>query len=256
MNTVNHLWLQRGHVLPADELELNSHHWQFLQLDQGQAYWLEPARALKVGQGEVLVLLPHHRGSLRASQLSGVDFHTFCFCPELLTGLLTLADRHALETSLSGGQSPPRLLPASHPLARRFAKVARVRREENHLRLRCQLLALAVAVILAQITRPGFRTQSRPGPAAMTRFRALVSQMTDSEWNCYTACELARMCGCSQRHFGALFRNYFGVHLRIRRRDGKLTLPFHCSSCPSEAAEHSLAPCARRPWPEEIVAEK
>ena len=223
MKSIGHLFLRQEHLLPSEERELFSSGWQFVLVEHHQALWLASSTALDLQPGNMLLVFPQHRGRLRASQLGPVQLQTFNFHPELLAGLLTLWERHQLEECMGRTSSQPRLLSATHPYARQFARLVQEVSEKNSLLHRCRVLELAAAVLMEEILAPppcASRSASAP-----ERFRSLVAQMTDSEWLQYTARDLAAMCGCSSRHFIHLFHQHFGTSLRISRQDGALKLP-------------------------------
>src|SRR5262249_4810134 len=56
------------------------------------------------------------------------------------------------------------------------------------------------------------------------RFRELIQQMPDKEILNQSPDALAQLCGCSPRHFGRLFRRYFGVSLRTKQIELRLLL--------------------------------
>ena len=86
-----------GVQLELDELRLNpgqewgapGSQWQFIFLGSGMAYWLDGARHRELSQGEVLIISPGSRGTVRASQLGEAVLHGFRFEPASLFGFFT-----------------------------------------------------------------------------------------------------------------------------------------------------------------------
>ena len=68
--------------------------WALIRVSKGAAYWLGTATAKELAEGDVVAVAPGSKGCLRASQLGEVKLHYFHFCPELLSGFLTLSERH------------------------------------------------------------------------------------------------------------------------------------------------------------------
>jgi transcriptional regulator GlxA family with amidase domain len=57
---------------------------------------------------------------------------------------------------------------------------------------------------------------------ARERFRELIGRIPASELERQSAEELARQCGCSERHFSRLFREHFGHSLVPRKIELRL----------------------------------
>ncbi|MBI5387304.1 MAG: helix-turn-helix transcriptional regulator [Verrucomicrobia bacterium] len=241
MKATGHLLLQREVLSPSEERELAPCGWQFLQLEEGWAYWLWQHTAVEWHPGDLLVLLPHNRGHLRASQIGRVRFHTFHFCPELVTGLMTLQERRRLRELAGASRPQPRILPASQACARQFHRMAREASKASGLLSRCRMLELAITVIAEEILETPLPLER--GDSAGARFRQLASQMTDSEWSLCTVEDLARLCGCGVRHFRHLFRQQFGASMHVSRRNGRLVVPLEAPQCapvkdPDSPPEH------------------
>jgi AraC-like DNA-binding protein len=62
----------------------------------------------------------------------------------------------------------------------------------------------------------------RASPSVQDRFEQIVSHMPELELIHHSPEELARLCGCSPRHFGRLFRQQFGQSPRARQTELRL----------------------------------
>ena len=140
MKSTGHLCLTEVMVCRAEEWTPTLGGWHFLRLSQGQAYWLTESCAEDLAAGDVLVLPPTRQGLLRASQLGPVSLHYFRLCPELLSGMLALAERQYLDRMAAKSRLGPLTLNTSHPAALLFARICAEWREEAPLGLRAQLL--------------------------------------------------------------------------------------------------------------------
>jgi AraC-like DNA-binding protein len=193
--------------------------WRFLRLTGGAAYWLGDPRSRALVEGELLVIPPGAKGVVRASQLNEVVLHGFGFDPDSLCGLFTLGDRHSFQ---NGGGKPweVRFLPSTHPAAQRFAALAAGAAKNGELALRAEALLIVAEVLDDEMAQ--LHPHSSPNSAARHRFEEFIAQMPDSEIIHQTVAGLARLCGCSPRHFNRLFRRRFGDSIRARQTELRL----------------------------------
>ncbi|MDE3067122.1 MAG: helix-turn-helix transcriptional regulator [Verrucomicrobiota bacterium] len=156
-------------------------------------------------------MAPHTtRVAIRASQLGLLRLQFCQIQPELLNGLLTVAESQRLKI-LQGHPSPIFFFKADDLNGRRFARLVEQPGGER-LRVRCALLQLWAEGIAGLLGEPApAATGEKP---LRDRFRRLVEQMPEAEWlNCSSA-ELARQLHCSARHFCQLFHRRFGMSFR------------------------------------------
>src|ERR1044072_657671 len=92
------LFLHQSTLPASAEWEISPNGWRLVRLSKGQGYWRGGEAAREGREGEVLVLPPGMRGSVRASRISEVILHYFDFSPDSLSGLLTLAEREYFES--------------------------------------------------------------------------------------------------------------------------------------------------------------
>jgi hypothetical protein len=97
MKHQSHLALEDLDLAPCAEWEAAPQCWCFLRLAEGQGYWLGLGEAREVNLGDVLIVPPARAGLFRASQLGAVRLQQFRFCPELMSGLLTMAERRCFD---------------------------------------------------------------------------------------------------------------------------------------------------------------
>jgi AraC-like DNA-binding protein len=79
--------------------------------------------------------------------------------------------------------------------------------------------------IVAEIFDPalaGNMPSTGSGSSAADRFRQFVATMPEFELINYSPAELARLCGCSSRHFNRLFWKHFGASVRARQTELRL----------------------------------
>jgi AraC-like DNA-binding protein len=212
--------LDEVNLAPSGEWAARFPGWCFLRLQEGQAYWLEPGNTVAVNPGDLLVLSPVRGGVFRASQLGSARLHCFRFCPDLLSGFLTLVERNQLEALAASPPPNTCHLPATHPAARHFAQVCEEAQAGQGLWLRCRILEVAALVFEKELAHPA--AQTRSFLPASKRIRVFLSQLTEAEIMDLSSLELAARCGCSARTFNRLFRGNFGVSLRAKQTELRL----------------------------------
>lgn len=215
-----HLFVDELSLPPSSEWTVPFAEWCFVQLREGQGYWLEPGAFVATVSGELLVLSPQRHGGFRASALSRVILRYFRFCPELLSGVLTLAERTRLEQLAAKAPAVFAHLDGDHPAARLFAQASQPGAEERTLLTRCRLLEVAALVFTNHLERPG--ATPRSFLPASKRIRLFVTQLTEAEVLSVSARELAARCGCSLRHFNRIYQQCFGVSLRAQQTELRL----------------------------------
>jgi AraC-like DNA-binding protein len=225
MRALGHLRLAEITLAPGEEWLDETETWRFLRLSRGAAYWIEAARPRIFAERELLVLAPRAHGLIRASQLSEVVLHGFGFAPDLLCGFFTLTERHFLETGGATALGAVQFLPSTHPVTQRFAELAAARASEPDLVERVELLCLVATVFGERMA--GHRPTPSSASSAENRFQKIVAQMPDMEMINHTPEELARLCGCSPRHFTRLFRKHFGDSPRSRQTEMRLLKASH-----------------------------
>jgi AraC-like DNA-binding protein len=214
------LEVQELRLSPGQEWSTEPNQWRFIFLDSGTAYWLEAAKPRELARGELLIVTPAPEGLIRASQLAEVVLHWFAFRPEALLGFLSVAEREWIEHSATSVLGSVTCLPSTHPLSREMAALRNARQTDSQLLERAKALLLALRV-LAQ-SMPPLDAPLRRGGAAKERFDEIISRMPDAELIQHSSEELARLCGCTPRHFNRLFRVRFGTPTRVRQTELRL----------------------------------
>ena len=220
MSARGHLHTDEIKLPPGSEWMDETNAWRLVRVRGGAAYWLGPGLARPLSVGEVIVVPPGTSGTVRASQIGEVILDAFNFSLELILGLFTLTERHFIETGGALGLNQVRFLPSTHPVARQYAAMTDSSHRSNALGERID--ALAVVAAMFDVSLAGHRTAVPMGRSAGQRFQQLVASMPDSEMINHSPEELARLCGCSPRHFNRLFQKRFGVSARTRQTELRL----------------------------------
>jgi len=218
VKALGHLRIEEVKLAPGEEWSREAGPWCFVRISRGAAYWLETGRPRAVNQGELIILPPASKALLRASQIGEVLLQGFNFAPERLYGFFTLAERQILDHP--GNAAAVRFLPSTHPLVRRFVELVTATEPGQELPQRAAVLGLALACLNEQLAFPQHAMPRNV--SAQERFRQIVAQMPDTELIHHTAEQLARLCGCSSRHFNRLFREHFGQSPRARQTELRL----------------------------------
>jgi AraC-like DNA-binding protein len=221
MKYQSHLCLEEVDLHASGEWQLPPSCWSFVRVEQGQGYWLGRGENREMNLGDVFVAPPAAaKGAFRASQLTTVRLQHFQFCPELMSGLLSLTERQQFEKLAARGRLAIRVLPASHAMAKRFGEISLEQDGKNSLLRRCLLLEIVGSVFMKELS-PATRTEAAI-LSATKRIKVLLEHLTEEEFLNASADELAAYCGCSLRHFSRLFLQHFGVSLRSRQTDMRL----------------------------------
>src|SRR5258706_7211837 len=220
MNFQRLLFLNRSTLSPSVEWEISLSEWRFIRLSQGFGYWMGGSVVEELHEAEVLVIPPGASGRMRASQLGQLSFHYFDFAPEILTGFLTLAEQQYFEMLGRHGRPRVRVIPAAHKSSEEFTALVAASAQMSVLVLRCRMLHLTAAMFAEGITL--HESEMLPASSVEARFKELITEMPDGELLERTPEELARICGCSLRHFSRLFRRHFEVSLRAKQTELRL----------------------------------
>lgn len=221
MNLQGHLVLDDVMLGPSMEWTPRLAGWCFLRVQQGEGYWLgTEGGVVEAGAGDMLVLSPSCEGTFRASQLGPLTLQYFQFCPDLLSGLLTLVERKHLESLAQRGRHACLRIAADSPAASHFTEVCDLARTSNGLELRCRVLQVAAGVFEKAMERS--TPVQRSFLPASQRIRGFLNQLTEAEIMNLSPLELATLCGCSVRHFNRLFKASFGVALRAKQTEVRL----------------------------------
>jgi AraC-like DNA-binding protein len=220
MKFPGHLRLEQLPLEPGGEWMDESPAWRFVRLSKGEAYWLVATKPRVATAGELMVVAPNLKVDIRASQLGGAVLDAFFFCPGLLCGFFTLAERQFLENQAAQALDPIQFLPSTHPVSQGLAVLGERRHTHYELVQRGELLVLAL-LLFSQAMPVVEQAEGHSAPAH-DRFEQIISHMPDMELIRHSAEELARLCGCTPRHFSRLFRHQFGESPRARQTQLRL----------------------------------
>ena len=212
MTLASHLALTELTVPAGAEWTPPHEGWQLARLTGGQGFWLQYGQPTQIEAGAVLIIPPGASGEFHASILSPAQLSCFLWRPDLVTGILTAAERHYFVTVPSVSRPTVKTVPASHEIASRFAELATTETGEAALETRGRLLQLIGAVFREELKHA---TDTAPvSAAAVDRFRKLMAELTDGDLIHLAPHRVAEQCRCSQRHFGRLFHEEFGAPFR------------------------------------------
>ena len=214
------LELEEIRLNPGQEWTTRASLWRFIFLRTGTAYWLDAFRPRELAPGELLIVSPAPTGVIRASQLGEVVLHWFGFQPDSLLGFLSMAEREWIETGAATSMGGVNCLPSTHPISTEMAALCHSLNRDFRPVERAKALVLAIRVLTQSM--PGPSAEPRRGSAAKDRFDEIIARMPDSELIRHSSEELARLCGCTPRHFNRLFRTRFGTPTRARQTELRL----------------------------------
>jgi AraC-like DNA-binding protein len=212
-------------IAASGEWEPPQAEWTVLRVAAGQGYVEFPDDPRILNERDVVLLPAGGRSRFRASRLGRMQLEYFSLRLDLISGLLTVTERHRLEglaRELGGGG---RVVPAAQPLASEFGAIGALPGLTSSLRFRFELLRLFVALMAEELAPERLRPYEVAGVEA--RFRALLTSLSEPELLRSPLSDLARRCNCSARHFSRLFSRHFRMSLRAKQTELRLETARH-----------------------------
>jgi AraC-like DNA-binding protein len=218
----SHLWIEQTILRAGGELTPSAGSWIHYRVCFGTGYLLTGDKATELNAGDVVVAPPGPVFTVRASQLGSLALCHFALHLEQLRGLLTLPELRAIELGTGRNGLGLRLVPSEHPLAREFACVCQHRTSESGMVVRGELALLALRSLSASTAT----RVEEPAECATAegRWIKLASRMPESELLRHSPAELARLCGCTERHLRRIFRQFSGASLQSRQMDYRILM--------------------------------
>jgi AraC-like DNA-binding protein len=226
---------------PGQEWDVRADQWRFILMKRGSAYWLETSKPRELAPGELLVVSQGSPGLIRASQLSEVVLHWFAFRPGSIIGFLSVAEREWIEMHSAAALGFVASFPSTHPLVAEMANLRDSSSGENPVVRRAMALLLAFRLVTQAM--PRLRPDNHRAGAAGQLFDQIISRMPDADLIQHSSEELARLCGCTPRHFNRLFRARFGTPTRVRQTELRLVKARHLLESSSTPVAQVAAEC-------------
>jgi AraC-like DNA-binding protein len=206
-----------GEWLPCSQC---SQGWIIIRVADGAGYWLKEGTAGELNVGDGLVLGFDDKTKLRASMLYPIKLQFFTVQPQYLSGFLTVTSGHQFKTVSETLASYFLLFRADEWMGQEFARLVD-QSQGSGLSARCALLQFW-ADMAADILAPS-EPSSAGGNKLRERFQQLFKQISETQLTVSSLPELAQQLNCSIRHFRRLFREEFGVPLRVRQTELRLS---------------------------------
>jgi hemolysin activation/secretion protein/AraC-like DNA-binding protein len=213
-----HLILQELMLRPSSEWTPSERGWVAARVAEGVGYWLPGGNARELNAGDGFVVGFNANTIVRASQLGPLKLQFFTVQPQYLSGLLTMAEWHQLESASENPLTHVLFFTASEPFGQKFARIA-AQTPTDGLTMRCALLQLWTGAVAGLI---GPLSAFAGGNKLRERFRQLIGQMPEARLSECSLSALAAQLHCSERHFSRLFREEFGVTFRARQAELRL----------------------------------
>ena len=190
--------------------------WSLVQVQAGVGYWLDQEVSSELRAGTVLALARKAAGSVRASQTGEMRLSYFRVEPELLTGLVTLAEQSRLERAASAREASSQILPPDHLVATRFRELA-AGVDKTGFRGRAQLLELFTRV---RVFAEEIEQQDLAGKVtreARDRLEEYLRDTLPAEFLSVSFVELAQRMKCTPRHLSRIFHEVTGMSFRDKQ---------------------------------------
>lgn len=220
MKLTAHLVLLEKIVAAGTEWLPEPHGLTFLQVRTGDGFLLQAGKPRQLAAGDLIILPPRASSALRASQLGDLRLEYFHVVLDMLSGILTSAEHKHLAGLLHEDGWLPQYWAVGSPLADQFALLSEAARRGQHLLARCQMLHVAVSVLASRL--PAQVTADTTDLTSMARFEELIRKLPEAELRYRSTAELAKLCGCSPRHFRRLFKEHFGHGLTLKKNELRL----------------------------------
>ena len=225
----------------GEEWSTDSEAWRFVLLRSGSAYWLDAIKPRELSPGELLVVSPKTKGAIRASQLGEALLHWFAFDPSSIFGFFTATERQWLESGARHTIGDLCCFPSTHPITAGMAALLDSYPREQGLIERGKAMVVALSVLSQDM--PARSTVLRHPSGAKARFQQIISRMPEWELIQHSSEELARLCGCTPRHFNRMFRVRFGAPPRIKQAELRLRKACQLLENSGEAVAEIAATC-------------
>ena len=202
-------------VPPAGEWSWGGEAWAWVRVSGGIGYLLRKDCPSELVVGGVVLIRGGKPLFFRASQLSSLALNVFLVSLRPMPGVLSPIESRQLERLSAEHRLDVRLFPPTHEVSQLYAELCEIAGEIPTIVLRCRMLEIfghVVAEDLAGPTAPAW-----PRANARKSFDQFVRKLPEAEWPGHSTADLARQCGCSERHFSRLFRETFGKSIRARQ---------------------------------------
>jgi AraC-like DNA-binding protein len=191
----------------------------FVHVASGVGYWMQPGKNLELASGSTLIFSHAIQGAVRASQLGRIVVRMFQVEPERLAGVVTLAEKHFLQTAAERDGLNFHFLPFTDPVSEAFGEICR-RGNGGSLRVRLQLLELFIRAFDNGLGQP--KAEPAVDPGAKGRLEALLKQMTESAMLDLSLSELVKEIRCTPRHLSRVFQETVGMSFREKQAEVRL----------------------------------
>ncbi len=220
MTTEQHLTLHELLLAPSGEWVPRGEGWIILRVAEGFGYLLQRGGGVReFGAGDCLVMAHRGNGSFRASRLGPLKLQFYLIDLQSINGLFTLAEGRQLEAAFDGTPPHVSVFTSRERIALEFARIAAQPRTGG-LPDRCQLVQLWAGAVTSLLAAPA--VASANAGELRERLRQLIGQMSEADLAECPLRDLAGRLHCSERHFGRLFREEFGVPFHQRQIELRL----------------------------------
>ena len=224
LNVERHLIIQELTLHPSGEWKPELRGWTVLRVAEGVGYSMQGAAARELNGGDMIVVGPATKFTVRASQLNVLKLEFFLVLPQFLNGLLTVTEWRQLEDVSKQTYAKLVHFSASEPAAQKFSRLA-AQTQRDCLSSRSAMLQLWASSISTLM--PPVNSATGQLMQLRDRFREFIGKMSEAELATRSLPELAEQLHCSERHFSRLFREEFRISLRDRQQELRLQRASH-----------------------------
>lgn len=209
---LTHLTLRQSQIPSGTEWKPESAAWSFVQVCEGRGYLMESGSQREIETGDLVVMASTAKASLRASQLGDLRVCHFGMLPGQLAGVFSARELQMLVNAASESSQCARIIRCGGNNSRPHLSLCGARSAESSAVARWGLLGVALEALRDVLES---RVSETPIYTDVERKLAdLAARLPESELLSHSAEELARECGCTERHLRRLFLRQFGISLK------------------------------------------
>lgn len=213
-----HLVFRQHSIAPKGEWTPRFSGLAFIQVSRGNGYFLKSQVNQELSTGTVLVVSGTAPGTIRASQIGEFSVSFFNVIPSRLSGLMTLAEQRALESTLASKEPGFQVFAPRSQMSNWMEELA-ASENPGGLAFRLKMLQLMAGVIDLGTTSG---LEAVKAADASQRLELFLKQTPISDLLEMNFSDLAQMTNCTSRHLSRLFQKLVGMSFNDKRAELRL----------------------------------
>lgn len=216
---IPHLTIQEVSIAPGGEWSQRMSGWTLIFISSGLGYWMGERANKELDAGAAFLLSCQSRGTIRSSQIGGLQLQFFSVEPARLTGVITLGEQRFFDSAASKPEFSIRVFAPDNSIAANMRELI-ANRGRNGSWLRLQLLRLFIEAFGDDLKMEP--TKQPPQLQAKERLEEFLRKTPTSELLCMSLAELAQITRCTPRHLNRIFNEVVGMSFREKHTELRL----------------------------------